>query len=178
MPLTALGVDLAAVADLPRTEALAIGAVTARVDASQSVADVGLSLIETLAYVGDVLSAEQDHQADEGFLETSRASDEDLVRIRFPTEVLPAVFVAIGDDRAFVVVVGTKTGDSTVRFGDGDAGARPPMGLERVAATYRHGGGHKRSLELHGLRLGRRWAVVAISHRTPGARGLICSIHR
>jgi hypothetical protein len=178
MDLRSLSVDLAAVANLPRTEAFAVGAVTARVHAPQSATDVGLSLIETLAYIGDVLSAEQDQLADEDFLEISRTNDEDLVRIRFLTELLPAVFVGLGDERAFIVVIGSETGDSTVRFGEGAVGMRPPAGLEDLTATYRRGGGQAACLELRGLRLGSRCAVVAISHRATRAQGLICAIHR
>jgi hypothetical protein len=178
MALRDLGVELATMANLPHTEAFAIGAVTARVDSPQSAPDFALSLIETLAYIGDVLSSEQDELADEDFLETSRPNDEDLVRIRFLTDLLPAVFVAVGDERAFVVVVGSETGDSTIRFGDGAPGTRPPAGLADVSATYRHGEGHAGCLELRGLRLGRRYAVVAISHRATRAGGLICSIHK
>jgi hypothetical protein len=178
MDLRGLGVDLAGMANLPRTEAFAIGAVTARVDAPQSAPDFGQSLVETLAYIGDVLSAEQDQVASENFLETSQVKDEDLVRLRFLIELLPAVFLAVGDKRAFVVVVGSETGDSTVRLGDGESGTRPPTGLEDVSATYRHGEGNAGCLELRGLRLGRRCGVVAISHRAGPARGLICSINR
>jgi hypothetical protein len=178
MDLTALAVDLAASTDLARTESLAIGAVTGRLDAPESAPDAGLSLIETLAYIGDVLSAEQDQLADEDFLEMSRANDEDLIRIRLRTEILPAVLVAVGDERAFLVVIGAETGDSTVRFGDGEPGTRPPTGLEDVSATYRHGGGHEACLELRELRLGRRCAVVAVSHRARRTQGLFCSIHR
>ncbi len=177
MDLTRLGVALAATANVPRTEGLTIGTLTARVDDPQSAPDLGLlPLIETLAYIGDVLSAKQDLLAAEAFLETSRESDEDLVRLRFLNELLPAVFVAVGEERAFVVVIGSQTGDSTLRFGDGESGARPPTGLEDVSASYRQGGGHAGCLELRGLRLGRRCAVIAISHRAARAGGLICSI--
>jgi hypothetical protein len=178
MELRGLGVDLAALANVPPTAAFAIGAVTARAHAAQAAPDVGLSLIETLVYIGDVLSADQDQLTDEDFLETSRANDGDLVRVRFLTELLPAVFVAVGDRRAFIVVVGSETGDSTVRFGEGEFGTRPPPGFEDVTATYRHGGGDAACLELRGLHLGSRYAVVAISHRATRARGLICSIYR
>jgi hypothetical protein len=176
MDLTCLGVALAATANVPRTEVLGIGTLTASVDDPQSTPDLGLSLIEMLAYIGDVLSAEQDQIADEAFLETSRESEEDLVRIRFLNELLPAVFVAVGGQRAFVVVIGSQTGDSTVRFGDGETGTRPPTGLEDVSASYRQGGGKAGCLELRGLRLGSRCAVIAISHRAALAGGLICSI--
>jgi hypothetical protein len=177
MDVTRLGVALAATANVRYTETLAIGTLTARIDDPQSARDVGLSLIEMLAYIGDVLSAEQDQLAlaDADFLETSRETDEDLVRIRFVNELLPAVFVAVGDERAFVVVIGSQTGDATVRFGSGEPGTRPPPGLEDVSASYRHGGGHEGCLELGGVRLGRRCAVIAISHRATRAGGLICS---
>jgi hypothetical protein len=178
MDVTALGVNLAAMANVPLSEALAIGAVTARADTAQSGPDSARSLIDTLAYIGEVLSAEQDQLADEGFLETARADDEDLVHIRFRTELLPAVFVAVGNARAFVVVIGSHAGDATIRFGEGEAGRRPPTGLEDVTATYRHGEGHTGRLELRRLRLGRRWGVVAISQRATHAQGLICSLHR
>jgi hypothetical protein len=169
MDMTGLRVDLAAAAKLPRTEAFAIGTLASRLDAPQSAPGFAVSLIEALAYLGDVLSAEQDQLADEDFLATSRADDEDLVRIRFLIKLLPAVFIAVGDERAFAVVIGSETGDATVRFGDGESGARPPTGLEDVSATYRRGGGNAGHLELRGLRLGRRCAVVAISHRATRA---------
>ncbi len=79
-----------------------------------------------------MLSAKEDQLADEAFLETSRERDEDLVRIRFLNELLPAVFLAVGEERAFGVVIGSQTGDSTLRFGDGESGARPPTGMEDV----------------------------------------------
>ncbi|MDQ6806236.1 MAG: hypothetical protein M3065_15035 [Actinomycetota bacterium] len=176
MDLTRLGVALAAKANVPLTEGLAIGTLTARVGDPQSAPDLGLSLIEMLAYIGDVLSAEQDQLADEDFLETSREGDEDVVRLRFLKELLPAVFVAVGEERAFVVVIGSRSGDSTVRFGDGEPGTRPPMGLEDVSASYRQGGGNAGCLELCGLRLGSPCAVIAISHRATRAGGFICSI--
>ena len=176
MDLTRLGVAWAATANLPSPKTFAIGSLTARADSPQSAPNLGLSLIETLAYIGDVLSAAQEQVADESFLETSREDDEDVVRIRLLNELRPAAFGVVGDERAFVVVVGSEAGDSTVRFGDDERGERPEEGLKDVIASYRHGGGRAGCVELRGLHLGRRYAVIAASQA--GTRSLSCSIHR
>jgi hypothetical protein len=176
MDLTRLGVAWATTANIPSPEAFAIGSLTARTASPQSAPDLGLSLIETLAYIADVLSAAQEQVADETFLETSCEVDEDVVRVRLLNDLLPAALAVVSDERAFVVVIGSEAGDSTVRFGDDERGERPPEGLEDVIASYRHGGGRVGCVELRGLHLGRRFAAIAINHGA--TRSLSYSIHR
>jgi len=64
MDLTRLGVAWAATANIPSPGAFAIGSLTARADRPQSAPDLGLSLIETVAYIADVLSAAPAQVAD------------------------------------------------------------------------------------------------------------------
>ena len=178
MDLKRLSLALATTANIARREVFAIGSLVTRTDDPQVGPDVALSLIEALAYLGDVLSAEQDQVADEDFLETSYDSEDDVVRIRLLNDLRPVVFVVVDDERAFVVVIGSEAGDATVRFGNGEHGERPPAGLEDVIATYRHGAGRVGSVKLRGLHLGKPFAVIAIGDPGTRARRMNCSIVR
>jgi hypothetical protein len=114
--------------------------------------DPGVTLIELLAWLGDVLSAYEDRVADEAALGTQRRlgylkyhvlSDADLV-----VTVDGALWRLIGagsdrtaDDRTYVAETDAD-GVTTIRFSDGETGAVPPAGSE-VTATYRKGNGHR-----------------------------------
>jgi hypothetical protein len=124
--------------------------------------DGAIGLIETLAYIGDVLSSEQDHIAAEGFLATTYDDKRDILQIDMRANARPTVCVVVDDCRAFVVSIGADAAEATVSFGDGSEGRRPPSGFENVTAKYRHGDGNLGNVEVSGLRLGRAFAVVAI----------------
>jgi hypothetical protein len=114
--------------------------------------DPGVTLVELLAWLGDVLSAYQDRIADEAALETRRRlgylkyhvlSDADLV-----VTVDGALWRPIGagfepaeGDRSYVAETDAD-GVTTIRFGNGQTGALPPAGSD-VTATYRTGNGHR-----------------------------------
>lgn len=119
-------------------------------------------MIETLVYVGDVLSCEQDQVAAEGILTTSYDHKRDVLHIDMRADVRPIVCVVVDDCRAFVVSIGANAGEATVSFGDGSDGRRPPPGFENVSAKYRHGDGNGGNVEVSGLGLGRAFAVVAV----------------
>src|SRR5690348_14006759 len=98
-----------------------------------------MGLIETLVYIGDVLSSEQDQVAAEGFLATTYDRGRDVLQVDLRADVRPIACVVIDDCRAFVVSLGASAGDASVSFGDGSGGRRPPPGFEHVTAKYRHG---------------------------------------
>ena len=123
-------------------------------------------MIETLAYVGDVLSFEQNQVAAEGFLATAYDDGRDLLRVDLRADAQPIVCLVVDDRRAFVLSIGADAGEATVSFGDGSAGRPPPPGLEDVTARYRHGDGEDGNVEVSGLGLGRGFAVVAIRRDT------------
>ena len=125
-------------------------------------ADGVVGLIETLAYVGDVLSFEQDQVAAEGFVATAYDDERDLLRVDLGADARPIVCVVVDDRRAFVLSIGADAGEAVVSFGGGSAGRPPPPGLEDVTARYRHGDGGDGNVEVSGLGLGRGFAVVAV----------------
>jgi hypothetical protein len=129
-------------------------------------ADGVIGLIETLVYIGDVLSSDQDRVVAEGFLATTYDDERDMLHIRIRADARPIVCVVIDDSRAFVVSIGADVGDASVSFGDGSEGRRPPPGFENVTAKYRHGDGEGGNVEVSGLRLGREFAVVAVRRRS------------
>lgn len=112
-------------------------------------ADPGVTLIQLLAWLADALSDYQDHAAGEAALDTRRK----LARIAHHVVSDARMVVTVDgdiwrpvpgppgreDDRSYVVETGDD-GSSTIRFGDGVTGARPPSGSE-VAASYRYGSG-------------------------------------
>jgi hypothetical protein len=128
----------------------------------QSPADGVIGLIETIAYIGDVLSAEQDQVAAEGFVGTGYDSERDLLHIGPRADMRPIVYVVVDDCRAFVVSIGVDASEATISFGDGSEGRRPPAGLENVTARYQRGDGEGGNVEVSGLGLGRGFAVVAV----------------
>jgi hypothetical protein len=125
-------------------------------------ADGVVGLIETLVYIGDVLSSEQDQVAAEDILTTTYDDDCDVLHIDMRADARPIVCVVIDDCRAFVVSIGADAGQASVSFGDGSKGQRPPPGFENVTAKYRTGDGDRGNVEVSGLRPGRAFAVVAV----------------
>ena len=57
-------------------------------------------MIETLAYIGDVLSFEQDRVAAEGFVATAYDEERDLLRVDLRADARPVVCVVVDDRRA------------------------------------------------------------------------------
>jgi hypothetical protein len=160
---------------VPRNEQFAIAAVVTPRDGSHAAEpDGALSLLELLAYVGDVLSADQDRTAEEAFVDTSYNPGDASVAIRLANDLRPVAFAAVDASHAFVVVIGAETGDSTLSFGDGDRGRRPPAGLEHGTASYRHGGGGAGNVQVRGLPL--RAPIAVITLRRRGIHG--CQILR
>lgn len=127
----------------------------------QTSADGVIGFIESLAYIGDVLSFAQDQVAAEGFLATRYDDERDVLQIDMRTDARPIVCVVIDDCRAFVVSLGADAGDASVSFGDGSEGRRPPSGFENVTAKYRHGDGDGGNIAVSGLGLGGAFAVLA-----------------
>jgi hypothetical protein len=121
-----------------------------------------IGLIETLVYISDVLSCAQDQVAAEGFLATTYDDERDVLRVDMRLDAPPILFVVIDDYRVFVASIGADAGETTVGFGDGSKGRRPPPGFENVTAKYRHGDGDGGNVEVSGLGLGRAFAVVAV----------------
>jgi hypothetical protein len=132
------------------------------VSGDQTSADGVIGLIETLVYIGDVLSSKQDQVAAEGFLSTTYDDERDVLRVDMRAGARPMVCVVIDDCRAFVVSIGADADAASVSFGDGSEGRRPPSGFEHVTAKYRHGDGNDGNVEVSGLGLGRAFAVVAV----------------
>ena len=124
--------------------------------------DVGLTLLELLAYLGDVLSAMQDQVAGEAYLDTDWQRDADLFRITMLDGVRPVCCIVADDQRTFLVTIGPEAEEGTVHFGDGLVGARPPTGSGDFAATYRGGAGEAGNLELRGMGLREPVAVIVV----------------
>lgn len=159
MDLNRLGVAWARSAPDSASDQLSIGGL---VCGDEMAADGVIGLIETLAYLGDVLSAEQNQVAAEGCLATMYDSERDLLHVDLRADARPTVCVLVDSSRAFVVSIGADAGEVSVSFGDGSDGRRPPSGFENVTARYRHGGGEGGNVEVSGLGLGQGFAVVAI----------------
>jgi hypothetical protein len=157
--LNRIGVAWARSAQASARDQFSIGAL---VVGNQTAADGVIGLSETLAYIGDVLSFEQDQVAAEGFLATAYDDERDLLRVDLGGDARPVVCVVVDDRRAFVLSIGADAGEAIVSFGDGSAGRPPPPGLENVTARYRHGDGEHGNVEVSGLGLGRGFAVVAV----------------
>jgi hypothetical protein len=157
---------------------LAVGGLTAtdRPPGSGSGDDPLQSLIETLAYLADVLSVELDELADEAFIETTYDRGHGVLRIEFKVDVRPVVCVVLDPDNVYVATVGGQTDDSCVRFGEGQHGRRPPAGFEMIGATYRHGAGAGGGgLDLTGLALGEPiWLIAVSGHHRPLFRRVGC----
>ena len=159
MNLNRVGVAWARSAHASARDQFSIGAL---VVGNQTAADGVIGLIETLAYIGDVLSFEQDQVAAEGFVATAYDDERDLLRVDLRPDARPIVCVVVDDRRTFVLSIGADAGEAIVSFGGGSAGRPPPPGLENVTARYRHGDGQDGNVEVSGLGLGRGFAVVAV----------------
>lgn len=149
---------------------LAVGGVTA--PAPGSGGDYLRSLIDAFAYAAEVLDADLDEIFDEAFIETAYDRGQDILRAQFSADLQPVVCVVIDPGNVYVATVGGQTGDSSVRFGDGSHGERPPAGFEHVGAVYRDGEGGG-ALELVGLALGEPIWLIAV---TRGRRPLFCRV--
>lgn len=130
--------------------------------------DLGLALVELLAYLDDVLSDMQDRVANEAYLDADLQRDADLLRIRMVADVRPMCCIVADAQRTFLVAVGPEAEEATVHFRDGLAGAPPPTGSDDIAAIYRGGAGEVGNLELRGMGLREPLAVIVIGHPVTG----------
>jgi hypothetical protein len=121
--------------------------------------DLGVALVDLLAYAGEVLSEYQDEVADEAYLETDWNEDSRTLHIRLRRGHRPGLCLIADRRRVYVVLVGPNTGEARVVFGDGVVGKRP-RGAGEVAAHYRRGAGGTGSLTLSGLRLRRPFVAL------------------
>ena len=102
--------------------------------------DLGVALVELLAYVGDTLSAYQDRIANEAYLGSARGR-RSTIRVEVDGERWHerADFAESGpDDRHFVIT--QEDGRAVIQFGDGEHGQRPESDSD-VRVRYRSGGG-------------------------------------
>ena len=113
--------------------------------------DPGIILVDLFTWLADVVTEYQDRIADEAALSTSRRlgvvmhhllSDASVVVTVDGVRWQPmAVWTqTTPGDRAYVVET-RADGTTTVVFGDGRVGARPPADGSEVTATYRSGAG-------------------------------------
>ena len=65
-------------------------------------------MIETLVYIGDVLSSKQDQVTAEGFLSTTYDDERDVLRVDMRAGARPIVCVVIDDCRTFMVSIGAR----------------------------------------------------------------------
>jgi hypothetical protein len=137
-------------------------AIAGVVMSDEATADAAIGLAETLAYIGDVLSVDQDQVAAEGFVATTYDRERDLLHLDLCAEALPIVCAVIEDSRVFAVSIGADAGEAVVSFGDGAEGRRPPPGFDNVTGRYRHGDGEDGHVEVSGLGLCRSFVVVAV----------------
>lgn len=159
MDLNRLGVAWARSAYDSPSDQFSIGGL---VCGDQMAADGVIGLIETIAYLGDVLSSDQDQVTAEGFVATMYDDERDLLHVDLRANARPIVCVVVDSCRAFVVSIGADAGEATVSFGDGSEGRRPPSGFENVTARYRLGDGEGGNVEVSGLGLAQGFGVVAI----------------
>jgi hypothetical protein len=157
--LNRLGMVWARSAGAPAREQFAIAGV---VIGDEATVDGAIGLVETLAYIGDALSSEQDQVAAEGFVATTYDPERDLLHLDLCADALPIVCAVIEDSRVFVVSIGTDAGEAVVSFGDGSEGRRPPAGFDNVTGRYRQGDGEDGHVEVSGLGLCRSYVVVAV----------------
>jgi hypothetical protein len=176
MHLNRLGLALATSRDAPAAERFALGTLVGQSADAPTHSDDALSLLEAFAYIGDALSSKQEQVADEALLETAHRDDGSVILMRFPNDLRPSVIVIADDVHVFIVVIGSEAGDSTVRFGEGEQGRRPPAGLEHATATYRHGGGKVGEVELRELPLRQPFRVIVAHHPGTQRQRLTCSV--
>ena len=159
MDLNRLGLVWARSAGASASEQFAIAGF---VVGDQATADAAIGLVEMLAYIGDVLSSDQDEIAAESYLATTYDPERDLLHVYLSDDARPIVCAVVDDSRVFVVSIGADAGDAVVSFGDGPEGRRPPPGFENVTGRYRQGDGDEGDVEVSGLRLCRSFVVVAV----------------
>lgn len=167
-----LGVFFATTAGAGPTEQLSIAVLGGYEGWDRDAADPGVALVESLAYVADSLSFAQDQVADEAYLESQWDEEASMLRVSLSVDLRPVACLVGDHRRAYVVVVGERTGDATVRFGDGVVGRRPPAGSENVAATYRCGAGGAGTLKVTGLDCRRPFVFILARDAQDGARCL------
>jgi hypothetical protein len=165
-----LGVFFATTAGAGPAEQLSIAVLESHEEWDRDAADPGVSLLESLAYVADSLSFEQDRVAAEAYLESQWDEEARKLRVSMSVDLRPVACLVGDDRRAYVVVVGERIGDATVRFGDGVVGDRPPAGSENVAATYRCGSGGAGNLEVTSLDCRRPFVFILARDAQDGAR--------
>jgi hypothetical protein len=121
--------------------------------------DVGVALVELLAYAGQVLSEYQDELADEAYLESDWNEEARRLRIRLDPPADSRLCLIADRRRVYVVTVGRATTEARLVFGDGAVGTRP-SGSEKVTARYRRGAGGAGNLTLSGLHLQKPFVVL------------------
>lgn len=113
-------------------------------DASEN--DPGIALVELLGFLGDTLSAYADAIGDEAYLGSRRRRVTDL-RVAIDGEGWRRVasLARSGPNDAHYVVKLAPHGATSIEFGDGVHGRRPPTDGE-VRVTYRYGAGRYASV--------------------------------
>ena len=112
--------------------------------------DPGLTLLDLFAFLGDALLAFENRATDEAYLRSRRTWGLILRNLLGTSSLAVTVDGSLwreveslgrfGPDAAVYVAKRGADGSTTVRFGDGRQGRRPPAGAQ-VAATYHHDGG-------------------------------------
>lgn len=143
-----------------------------RVTDEREGSDLGLALLDVLAYVGDVLSYYQDRVANEAYLETEWSEGEDRLRIKVPGAWRPACLVIADSHRVYLVTLGPEADEARVEFGEGVEGERPPSGSGKLTAAYRRGTRNVAELELRGLGFHQPFGVIVVGDPGTGRRCL------
>lgn len=131
--------------------------------------DSTITLLELWAHIGDVLSFHQEQIANESYLDAHRDEGANVVQIRLGAGLRPALCLVADDHRVFLVVVGSETEASTVRFGEGIKGKALLGADEVLAATYRRDPEDAGEIELSGVKLTDPFVVLVICDpRTTG----------
>jgi hypothetical protein len=165
-----LGITLVASADESAEQHFSMATLAIRDDEEAEDGNaLGMILVELLTYIADVLSDLQDRVANEAYLESDWDEEADVLRIRMPAGVGAACCIVADDQRTYVVTIGPETEATTVHFGDGLAGARPPTGSEDIGAAYRGGPGEAGSLELSGMGLRGPLAIMLVGDSRPAS---------
>jgi hypothetical protein len=135
--------------------------------------DLGVALIELLAYVGDMIAAYQDRIADEGYLGTPghRRSG---IRVEVDGERWQEVssFLDSKPEDGHFVVTTQEDGADVVQFGDGEHGRKLSTGSD-IRVRYRSGHGDRFTSVL--LQEGR---VVIDADWNEGSATQVCGIYR
>jgi hypothetical protein len=155
--------------------------------------DPGIILVSLFAWLADLLTEYQDRIADEAMLGTRRRLG--VIVHHILSDASPVVTVdgvrwqpiaawseATPGDRRYVVETGAD-GTATLVFGDGGAGARPPVDGSEMAATYRSGSGAVRLTatfrwppEARGVSVRLGGGRVAFEPARPRRRGVLARL--